>query len=59
MNFEKMGIYKILMLFRYFHCQTEALGKPGNIVAEALRFLSMFVGLPTSGNIAAETKFAS
>ena len=31
----------------------------GNIVAETLCFLPMFPCLPTSGNIVAETKFAS
>ena len=37
----------------------KALGKLGNIVAETLWFLSTFPCLPTSGNIVAETKFAS
>ena len=37
----------------------KALGKLGNIVAETFCFLSMFPSLPTTGNIVAETKFAS
>ena len=39
--------------------KANALGKLGNIVAETLRFPSMFPCLPTWGNIVAETKFAS
>ena len=44
---------------RHIFAGYTVLGKLGNIVAETLCFLTIFHCFPTSGNIAAETKFAS
>ena len=50
-----IGLYLFSLIYKW----SKALGKLGNIVAETFCFLSMFLSLPTRGNIVAETKFAS